>query len=40
LGDLESAGSQALLKEYLESQENALEKEGIPQIEGEKLWQK
>ena len=40
LGDLESSGSQALLKEYLESQENALKKEVIPKIEGEKLWQK
>jgi hypothetical protein len=40
LGDLESVDSQALLKEYLESQENSLEKEGVPQIEGEKLWQK
>lgn len=39
LGDLESVGSQSLLKEYLESQENALEREGFPQIEGEKLWQ-
>ncbi len=31
LGDLESAGSQALLKEYLESQESALVTEGVPQ---------
>ncbi|MCX7787691.1 MAG: ATP-binding protein [Spirochaetes bacterium] len=31
LGDLESVGSQALLKEYLESQESALITEGVPQ---------
>lgn len=30
LGDLESVGSQALLKEYLESQEIALRTEGVP----------
>ncbi len=31
LGDLESVGSQSLLKEFLESQEAALGKEGVPQ---------